>query len=134
MIKLTEKYLTEDAEKKAREFQNIDKNQLRRFYDDFKLLERKINEKQDADEKWFETELLPHIKFIKSKIAYSAGRKSGNKYLLTREFKQYMDEQINAIKTMSEFKTFLLHYQAIIAYYTYISEHGRHDTNAHPRR
>ncbi len=126
MIKLTEAYVTTEAEKKAREFSDnnnrIDKNQIRKFYDDFKLIEKKIDENQDASEEWFKNEILPHIKFVKSKIAYSAGRKSGNKFLVTRGFKEYMENQIDLIQSMSDFKTFLLHYQAIIAYYTYISE------------
>ncbi|MEW6527080.1 MAG: type III-A CRISPR-associated protein Csm2 [Spirochaetota bacterium] len=122
MIELTESYVTKDAEKKAADFINIDKNQIRKFYDDFKIIERKIDENQDANDAWFEKEILPHIKFIKSKIAYSAGRKSNNKFLVSNDYKEYMDEEIDKIKTISDFKIFLMHYQAIIAYYTYISE------------
>lgn len=122
MIELTESYVTTKAQQQAEKFINIDKNQIRKFYDDFKIIERKIDEKQDANDAWFEKELLPHIKFVKSKIAYSAGRKSNNKFLVSKEYKEYMDNEIDKIKTISDFKTFLMHYQAIIAYYTYISE------------
>jgi len=129
MIKLTEEYVTTDAENKAKEFSNIDKNQIRKFYDDFKLIERRITENQQADDQWFEKEILPHIKFVKSKIAYSAGRKSGNKPLVSNDFKKYMDKQIELIKTISDFKHFMMHYQAIIAYYTYYSEVGSLDAS-----
>mgnify|MGYP000229957000 CR=1 FL=1 len=129
MIQLTEQYVTTEAEKKAQEFSNIDKNQIRKFYDDFKLIERRITENQQADDKWFEKEILPHIKFVKSKIAYSAGRKSGNKFLVSKGFKEYMDKQIDLIKTISDFNNFMMHYQAIIAYYTYYSEVGSSDTS-----
>ncbi len=122
MIELTESYVTADAESKAKEFIKIDKNQIRKFYDDFKLIERKLDENQNANNDWFKKEILPHIKFVKSKIAYSAGRKSANGYLVTPVFKEYMDKQISAINTISDFKVFLMHYQAIIAYYTYHSE------------
>ncbi|MEJ5362117.1 MAG: type III-A CRISPR-associated protein Csm2 [Spirochaetota bacterium] len=122
MIELNESYVTTVAENKAKEFLSIDKNQIRKFYDDFKIIERKIDENQDANDAWFQKEILPHIKFVKSKIAYSAGRKSNNKFLVSREYKEYMDKEIDKIKTISDFKTFLMHYQAIIAYYTYHSE------------
>ncbi|MBP6290564.1 MAG: type III-A CRISPR-associated protein Csm2 [Spirochaetes bacterium] len=130
MIKLTEQYVTTEAEKKAQDFiSKVDKNQIRKFYDDFKLIERKITENQQATNEWFKKEILPHIKFVKSKIAYSAGRKSGNKSLVSIEFKKYMDEQINLIENILDFKHFMMHYQAIIAYYTYYSEVGSLDAS-----
>jgi len=155
MIKLTEQYVTTEAEKKAQDFiSKVDKNQIRKFYDDFKLIERKITENHQATNEspflaltpdfsptgkitenhqatneWFKKEILPHIKFVKSKIAYSAGRKSGNKSLVSIEFKKYMDEQINLIENISDFKHFMMHYQAIIAYYTYYSEVGSLDAS-----
>lgn len=123
MTQLTEQYVTTEAEKKAKDFiGKVDKNQIRKFYDDFKLIERRITENQQANDTWFKEEILPHIKFVKSKIAYSAGRKSGNKPLVSNDFKKYMDDQINNINTISDFKHFMMHYQAIIAYYTYHSE------------
>ncbi len=123
MIQLTEGYVTTDAEKVARDkCKNMDKNQVRKFYDDFKILERKLNEKQDATDDWFKKELLPHIKFVKTKIAYNASRKVTNKQLVTKEFKEYMDAQIDKIQTISDFKHFMMHYQAILAYFNYIAE------------
>lgn len=124
-IELTENYLTNDAEKIAKEFsnKNLDKNQLRKFFDDFKLLERKLN--HDFSEDNFKTKILPLIKFTKSKIAYNAGRRVSNKILVPKEFKEYFDKQINNINTIKDFKNFILHYQAIIGYFTYISEYEK---------
>ena len=119
-------YLTTTAEDKARLFYNkrIEKNQLRKFYDDFKVLERKMLEEQEMNDDLFKKELLPYIKFVKSKIAYNAGRKQGrsNDKLVPVEYKKYMDEQIDKIETPDDFKKFLMHYQAIISYYNFISE------------
>jgi CRISPR type III-A-associated protein Csm2 len=137
MIQLTEEYVTKKAEEVARTMSGKDKmekNQIRKFYDDFKILERRLNEKQDANEEWFKKELLPHIKFVKTKIAYNASRKANNKQLVTKEFKEYMDKQIDEIKTISDFKNFLMHYQAILAYFNYISEFGQQSHGNQPRR
>ncbi len=125
-IELTEKYLTTEAEDKAKEFSKpsrqgdpksspvLDKNQLRKFYDDFKLLEKKMESTNK-----FEEEILPLIKFTKSKIAYNAGRDVGGKKLIPEEFKKHIYSQIDEIKTEKDFRNFLMHYQAIIGYYTY---------------
>ncbi|MGQ9842559.1 MAG: type III-A CRISPR-associated protein Csm2 [Spirochaetota bacterium] len=124
MIQLTEDYLTKDAEEYARKFKknNINSTQLRKFYDDFKALERRILEEQNPTDDWFKKELLPLIKFVKTKIAYSVGRKSQGAHLVSKEFKEYMDKQIDNIETISCFDVFLKHYQALISYFTYISE------------
>jgi CRISPR type III-A-associated protein Csm2 len=119
MSDLTEAYLTTEAEDFARKYANRNENiygQLRKFYDEFKILERRINEKQGASEEWFKKEILPLIKFVQAKIAYSAGRK-----LIEPEFKKEMDEKIKPIGSKKDFKHFMLHYQAIIAYYKYFS-------------
>ena len=131
MIKLSEDYLTKSAEKKAQDFCNkeIEKNQLRKFYDDFKVLERKMMGKQNIDDEWFKKELLPYIKFVKSKIAYNAGRNQSGKSnkLVPVEYKKYMDEEIDKIEKPDDFKYFLMHYQAIISYYTFIYEVEKKD-------
>ena len=121
-IELSENYLSIDAEIKAKEFaqNNLDKNQLRKFYDDFKLLERKIHD--DITEDKFKSNILPLIKLAKSKIAYNAGRKVNNKPLVPKVFKDHLDQQINNIKSIKDFQYFLLHFQAIIGYFTYFSE------------
>lgn len=130
MIELTQEYLTSEAEEKAKNFarNDLDSSQLRKFYNDFKLLERKIQHKSERD---FEKEILPLIKFVKSKIAYSAGRevsgRRGKKTLVPPEFKEHMDKQIDSIKTEKDFKNFLLHYQAIIGFYTYIQTYEKQE-------
>ena len=125
VIELTEEYLTTSAEDMAKTFisDNIDKSQIRKFYDDFKLIERKMLMKR-GDPDIFKKELLPLIKFEKSKIAYAAGRKKGRDFLVSKGFKTHMDAQIDRIQTEEGFRNFLQHYQAIIAYFTYFRETG----------
>ena len=124
-IELTEDYLTKDAENAVKKFIKFGdiKGQIRKFYDDFKVIERRMLESKENDkdkEENFRKKLLPRIKFVKAKIAYAAGRKKdGKKSLIPREFKEYMDTKIDEIQTRDDFKNFMLHYQAIIAYFQY---------------
>jgi len=126
MIELTADYLTTKAETEARSFhqKGMDKNQLRKFYDEFKIIERKINEKQYSEDN-FKKEILPLIKFIKSKIAYNAGRKVNGKILLPRIFKEYLDQQIDNITNIKDFQNFIMHYQAVIGYFTYFDSNSQ---------
>ncbi|MBN2532132.1 MAG: type III-A CRISPR-associated protein Csm2 [Spirochaetales bacterium] len=138
-IELTEKYLTTDAEKAVKNFFSSGDilGQIRKFYDDFKIIERQMLESKENDkEENFRKKLLPRIQFVRAKIAYAAGRKKeGNKPLIPREFKEYMDREIKKIQTREDFKNFLLHYQAIIAYYRYtqfekeMERKGKNDHN-----
>jgi len=118
-MELTEKYLTDEAEKQAKIYASkdnrynikLDKGQLRKFYDEFKIIERRIDSKQGANDEWFKKEILPLIKFVKSKIAYNAGRKVRYKLLVCKEYKEYMYKQIDEIKSIKDFNNFLMHYQ-----------------------
>lgn len=128
MINLTKEYVTTEAEEIAKQFvKNVDKNQIRKFYDDFKLIERRIKTSNEMDDNKFKQEILPHIKFIKTKIAYSAGRKQNNKYLVSKKFKEYFDKEIDKIEKKEDFENFMMHYQAIIAYFTYLKEHEKNN-------
>ncbi len=126
MIELTQKYVTEDAEKFVKNIADkIDASQLRKFYDDFKVLERKMNEQQNPSNEWFKKSMIPHIKFVGTKIVYSAGRKkseggTSKRTLVPEEFKKHILGEIDKIEKIDDFKHFLMHYQAIIAYFTYI--------------
>lgn len=125
MIKLTEEYVTKNAEELAKSIhREMDPNQLRKFYDDFKVLERKMNEQQNPTDEWFKKAMLPLIKFAGTKIVYSAGRKksqggSEKKALVPENFKNHILGEIDKIERIDDFKSFLMHYQAIIAFFTY---------------
>ncbi len=122
-IQLTEEYLTTVPERFSETIirENVEKGQLRRFYEDFKLIERRMPA-AEHDAEAFKREILPLIKFVKSKLAYAAGRKQprNNNNLISDSFKNHFVTQINAIDSREDFRTFLLHYQAIIGYYTYL--------------
>ena len=79
-IQLTEEYLTTVPERFSETIirENVEKGQLRRFYEDFKLIERRMPA-AEHDAEAFKREILPLIKFVKSKLAYAAGRENTRK-------------------------------------------------------
>lgn len=136
MIELTENYVTKDAEKIAQSIlKDIESTQLRKFYDDFKVIERRIKEQQDLTDEKFKKEILPHIKFVGTKIVYSAGRSKGEgggqkNALVPEEFKKHILNELEKIQKVSDFRNFLMHYQAIIAYFKYEEFKGKQQSNS----
>ncbi|MCX8124489.1 MAG: type III-A CRISPR-associated protein Csm2 [Spirochaetes bacterium] len=123
MIQITPEYLTNQAEEKAKLFKDrgLESSQIRKYYDELKLQEKRAYEiARNAEE--FKTKILPFVKFMKAKIAYGVGRNVGGRRLVPQEFKEHMDAQINKIETFEDLKNFLLHFQAIICYFTYYKE------------
>lgn len=123
MIQITPDYLTTKAEEKAKLFKErgLESSQMRKYYDELKLQEKRAYELASNNET-FKSKVLPFVKFVKAKIAYGVGRNVGGKRLVPEEFKQHMDEQINKIDTFEDLRNFLLHFQAIICYFTYYKE------------
>jgi CRISPR-associated protein Csm2 len=123
MIQISPEYLTTKAEEKAKLFKEkgLESSQMRKYYDELKLQEKRAYELASNNET-FKSKVLPFVKFVKAKIAYGVGRNVGGKRLVPEEFKQHMDEQINKIDTFEDLRNFLLHFQAIICYFTYYKE------------
>jgi len=106
--------LDREAEEKAKSFVRPgDRNsnlltsaQLRRFYNEFKGLGKKVAAKGfDAT--------LPLIKMVKSKAAYSANPK---KPKIPRAFKDFLSENIDAINQKRDFEAFMLFFEAVVGF------------------
>ncbi len=118
MIDLTEEYLTTEPEELAKKLSGKEMStQMRKFYDDFKILEKRLDtlpDKGQERETIFKTGILPLIKFSKAKVAYNFARA-----LFPQIFKTEIDRQIDRIKTEKDFRNFMLYYQALIGFYKY---------------
>lgn len=127
-IEKTEKYLDKEPSNLAQELVKISSdlsNQLRKFYDEIKLIERKLllNEYKNFKDE------LPLIKFMKSKIIYSAARQSNGYPLIPERLKSHLLDNIDFIKNADDFRNFILHFQAIISYYKYFSSEKQSNNN-----
>ncbi|SHK23307.1 CRISPR type III-A/MTUBE-associated protein Csm2 [Desulfatibacillum alkenivorans DSM 16219] len=114
--------LDEDALKLARSFikykphrdnepdkkGSLTPTQLRRFYKDFKQLEKKVKSKTN-----FEA-VKPLIKMVKSKANYAA-REDNPK--IPRNFKSFLVENIDRIDMSEDFEAFMLHFEAVVGFY-----------------
>ena len=81
--------------------------QLRRFYNDFKQLEKKVKIKS------FE-EIKPLIKMVKSKASY-ASNPSNQK--IPPQFKKFLTDNVDSINSKEEFEAFMLYFEAVVGFY-----------------
>jgi len=115
---IKEKLLDSEAEKLAKAFliqpkkenkreKALTSAQIRKFYSDFKQLEKKVNVKG------FE-QTLPFIKMMKSKASYASN--PGNQKIPT-VFKKFLLENVDEIKTKDDFHAFMLHFEAVVGFF-----------------
>ena len=81
----------------------LSQTQLRRFFNDLRNLEKRVNQSS------FER-VKPLIKMVKSKVAYS-------KEKVPSTFENFMNETISAIQTEKDFKAFMLHFEAVVGFF-----------------
>ena len=111
-----------DAQKMAQEFYSdrLNKNQLRRFYNEFKNLETKYKSKSrellkpeieqaDANHAAF-LQIKPLVKMVKSKAEYA-------KKKIPKSFLDWLNESIKMIEDEKDFVAFLLSFEAVVGFY-----------------
>jgi CRISPR-associated protein Csm2 len=108
--------LNEEAERSAKSFaeghDRLSTNQLRRFYGDFKQLEKKYKTKAGSKEKEkVFNEILPLVKMQRSKSEYALARKT-----ITNGFKNFLVENIQFIDNWQKFEDFMLYFEAVVGF------------------
>lgn len=98
-----------DAEKLAKEIAKEDTTiaQIRKFYDEILQFHARLK----ADPSKFPM-LLPYIKMINSKVAYSYGRR-----LIGEEFKKFISQCIKKIEDKNDFEVFVGFFEAFLGFY-----------------
>ncbi|GAB4172050.1 MAG: hypothetical protein Kow00108_06600 [Calditrichia bacterium] len=98
----------------------VSKHQFRRIFDEFKRLDKVLKEKNNWDE------VLPLIKLIRSKVAYSVARlkPTNTRYEDSRTesecyefYQKFLFQLINNINTEEDFRTALLVLEAVYGFY-----------------
>ena len=82
-------------------------SQLRRFFNEFRQLEKKVN--INGFDK-----VKPLIKMTKSKAAYASNPR---KPKIPEAFKDFLIENVDKINTETDFKTFMLYFEAVVGFY-----------------
>ena len=94
----------------------LNSSQLRRFYGDFKSLEKKFESKsRDGNEEEVFLKILPLIKMVRSKVAYACPEPPG-KPKIPKAFATWLSDNVIAIESVKDFKTFLLYFEAVVGF------------------
>ncbi len=106
--------LNEEARQAADQFvrtkDSIKNSQLRRFFNEFKSLERKLIQTQVDQEEAFQS-IKPLVKMANAKVVYARARK-----VVPDAFVVWLQKNVQAIDTAKDFKAFLLHFEAVVGF------------------
>jgi len=81
--------------------------QLRRFFNEFRQLEKKVNLMG------FE-KVKPLIKMVKSKASYAANPSNPK---IPESFRDFLIKNVDAINAEQDFRAFMLHFEAVVGFY-----------------
>ncbi len=95
---------------RANERASIKNSQLRRFFNEFKNLERQLAQAQGDQEEAF-LSIKPLVKMTNAKVDYAYARK-----VVPQTFVTWLQKNIQDINTAREFKAFLLHFEAVVGF------------------
>ena len=105
--------LDKEAGERAKEFVRVSRQdkpltsaQLRRFFGEFRSLEKKVN--LAGFEK-----VKPLIKMVKSKASYAA---NPNNRKIPDTFKEFLISNVDQINDEKDFKAFMLHFEAVVGF------------------
>ncbi len=87
--------------------QSLTAAQLRRFYGDFKQLQKKASAQGFG-------KVRPLIKMAKSKAAYAAN--PGNPKI-PETFRKFITDNVDAIHEEKDFDAFMLHFEAVVGFF-----------------
>lgn len=91
--------------------QKIKSAQLRRFYGDFKALERKLESRRNQAGSTAFLGILPLVKMTKSKVEYAKHRKT-----VPESFVKWINKHVDSINSEQDFTAFLLHFEAVVGF------------------
>ena len=108
----------EEAHDSARRFSELKSTQMRRFYDEFKAIERKILsggglQEQEAN---FERDRAL-IMMFKAKAVYAERRR-----VSPRAFTEFIFNHMASIKDLRDFQAFLKAFEAVVAYHRFYAK------------
>ncbi len=107
-VRMKEFFNQKTKKKEKKTEQLLSSAQLRKFFGEFRQLEKKITAKGFDPAK-------PLIKMVKSKAEYAANpSKSGR---IPKEFKQFIINNVNNIETQEDFTAFMLHFEAVVGFF-----------------
>lgn len=93
--------------------------QLRKFYDEVLRFDGILKGLSQEKQKEEFDKLLPYLKMLNAKAAYAMARD-----LVTSEFRDFITQSLNQIKTKDDFDIFVGLFEAFMGFYKYYDEKG----------
>ena len=90
-------------QKRVNSNKSLSSSQLRKFFNEFKQLEKKVN--IEGFEK-----VKPLIKMVKSKASYASKK-------IHPQFKNFLINHVDRINSDRDFKAFMLHFEAVVGFF-----------------
>ena len=110
----------EKAQEWAARIRHLSPTQLRRFFDEVRAIERQydlaVNRGADRDAAF--AAVRPRFKMLKARAAYAKGRPGSN---VPDDFLQFMVDHTHAVSTARDFKAFVKHFEAVVAFHKFLS-------------
>ena len=120
---IREALLDKEAREQARKFVNardkaLNSNQLRRFYNECKTLERRfqfMSQQIDGEhaQKMAFLRIAPLLKMLKAKVSYATNPKRKK---IPDSFATWLNQSIDAVKNEQDFIAFMLSFEAVVGY------------------
>lgn len=92
----------------------VQNTQIRKFYNQVLNLYQKSKLMEDEE---FQSDLLPFVKMLNSKVAYASTRNSGGGKIVNKEFVDMMTSCINQVANKKDLDTFKLFFEAVIGFH-----------------
>ena len=92
----------------------VQNTQMRKFYDQVLSLQQKAAKMSEEE---FQSDLLPFIKMLNSKVAYASTRSSGGGKIVNQAFVEMMRSCINQVSSKKDLHTFKLFFEAVIGFH-----------------
>ncbi|SKA67916.1 type III-A CRISPR-associated protein Csm2 [Desulfobaculum bizertense] len=90
--------------------------QIRRFYNEVQRLDRQLRCQYQQDKSTAFEKILPHIKLLRARVAFASSRENGS---FTPAFRTFLDKRIEQITSIEDFRAFLLHFEAVLGFFSY---------------
>lgn len=100
------------AQRQARGIRRISAPELAKFYTEIKDLERAL-QAQAGSEAFKQIE--PRLRLLRSKAFY-ANRRIGQGHGVPREFRDFIDRSVQAVRSQEDFVKFARHFEAVVGF------------------
>lgn len=122
--RLREDLVDKEAEEEARRLKSVSPTQVRAYFSEVlslrRRVEQEVGEQPDAAAESIFLKHRPQLKMLRAKVHYAGARISN-----FDSMKAFVERHVQAVSTLSEFRAFCLHFEAVVAFHKGVSGEER---------